>query len=184
LEKLLAEQEAEPKPVEATEFTRRLRDMGHNLYADILEACELIDRLTAENKRIAADYERYTKGQSLNYHDVFCSASRDEPMGCAGCSCEIGRELKHLRAENKELKAIKRTLDLTQLHLRRKNDQIDQLTAENTAKDKEIEGLKTAYDSLHIDFVERGAEIRKLKDEIERLKCNGASFREIEAECG
>lgn len=31
-------------------------------------------------------------------HEGYCNASRDWPVGCEGCSCRAGREIKRLRA--------------------------------------------------------------------------------------
>jgi hypothetical protein len=36
-------------------------------------------------------------------HEVICSASRDKPVGCPGCSCRAGREIKRLRADFKRV---------------------------------------------------------------------------------
>lgn len=31
-------------------------------------------------------------------HEGYCNADRDQPVGCGGCSCRAGREIKRLRA--------------------------------------------------------------------------------------
>lgn len=31
-------------------------------------------------------------------HECYCNASRKEPVGCGGCSCRAGTEIKNLRA--------------------------------------------------------------------------------------
>ena len=64
----------------------------------VLEMCAEIERLRRQLAETKAAYEQYTKGGAIYYHEVYCSGDRRKPMGCAGCSCEIGRELTRLRA--------------------------------------------------------------------------------------
>jgi hypothetical protein len=63
---------------------------------------KLKKQLTAAKKA----YEQYTTGKGLEYHDIWCSADRRKPMGCAGCSCTIGRKLKSQQAEIERLREI------------------------------------------------------------------------------
>lgn len=65
--------------------------------------CDLAE-LAKQIEELKLKYEQYTRGKAKYYHDVWCNAGRHLPMGCGGCSCTIGHELKALRAENKELK--------------------------------------------------------------------------------
>lgn len=53
-----------------------------------------LDLLTAENQNLKQKYAEYTTGTAKYYHDVWCNASREKPMGCSGCSCTIGKELQ------------------------------------------------------------------------------------------
>lgn len=34
----------------------------------------------------------------MGYHQLHCNADHDLPVGCPGCSCEAGREIKVLRS--------------------------------------------------------------------------------------
>lgn len=64
---------------------------------------ELACCLKAKIKELEERLNFYLKGNAKYYHDIHCSANRNQPMGCEGCSCEIGRELKGLRIRVKEL---------------------------------------------------------------------------------
>ena len=66
---------------------------------------ERILELEAANKELQEKYQAYTTGNAQYYHDVWCSASRNEPMGCPGCSCTIGKEIKSLNKRLLELEA-------------------------------------------------------------------------------
>lgn len=45
-------------------------------------------------------------------HELYCNACRDKPVGCGGCSCRAGREIKKLRG------ALKIADDSIRHHLR------------------------------------------------------------------
>jgi cell division protein FtsB len=134
LERLLAEQKAEPEPVEAGEFTKRLRENyqtertywwcstckqelspqevtnteyheecgtyvgtcieDEQLRQDIFEACDLIDRLTAENNALKAELEDWR-----NKEGSVCP----EDVGFVEYLRVKEQEIKRLTAENKAL---------------------------------------------------------------------------------
>jgi cell division protein FtsB len=60
--------------------------------------------LRAENEKLKELYRQYTTGEAKYYHDVWCNASRQQPMGCEGCSCTIGHQIKQLQAEIEKTK--------------------------------------------------------------------------------
>jgi len=59
--------------------------------------------LTVEKRELKEKYEQYTKGKATYYHDIWCNASRQKPVGEGGCSCTLGKKLKHFQAENEQL---------------------------------------------------------------------------------
>ena len=98
-----------------------LADSISNLQAEIEKKDELIfaydatrtpilDRtiinLQAEVKNLKKKYKGYTRGNWKYYHDVWCNADRNKPMGCPGCSCTTGKEIKQLREDTKCYEAI------------------------------------------------------------------------------
>lgn len=46
-------------------------------------------------------------------HEGYCNADRNKAVGCEGCSCRAGREIKKLRAQAAEMAQVIR--DLTPL---------------------------------------------------------------------
>jgi hypothetical protein len=69
-----------------------------------------VNELLKDIEHLEEVYKKYTTGEAKYYHDVWCSASRDKPMGCSGCSCTLGREIKVLRLENSRLKTENNSL--------------------------------------------------------------------------
>ena len=54
-------------------------------------------------EELEKSFNYYLKADDKYYHDITCSADRNKPMGCDGCSCEIGHELRDLRTRIKSL---------------------------------------------------------------------------------
>jgi DNA repair exonuclease SbcCD ATPase subunit len=94
----------EAKIKELGEDNHNLREAIKNEVHTGVNFAKSIETLQVKNSELENTLNYYMKGNAKYYHDVTCSASRDKPMGCDGCSCEIGHELKNLRTRVRELK--------------------------------------------------------------------------------
>jgi hypothetical protein len=151
---------------------KALVDADQRHMTRLSELAKQIDRLTAERESWRRVAEKLETEKRIEAKD------RQSEITALELERDALKEANKLYAEAEkkweaENKALKRPMEVNGFKVEGMlavGNELIRLTAENKAKDAEIEQLTEARDGLHIDFVERGAEIRKLKNEIERLK--------------
>ena len=81
---------------EHTEVLERLSACRTGTYIDV-EFAVAAGWALDELERLQAIL-RASNGPGEHPHDLWCNANRKEPVGCDGCSCTAGREIKRLQA--------------------------------------------------------------------------------------